>query len=156
MNINLTLFGQTIGFFIFIWFCVKYVWPPMLQAMQERQKKIADGLAASDRASHDLELAQQKAAQELREAREEAASIRENANKQASQIVEEAKKDARAQGERLVEQAHAEIDQERKQARDALRAEIATLAVAGAEKILETSVDAEAHKEMLNKLSAEL
>lgn len=156
MNINLTLFGQTIGFFIFVVFCVKYVWPPLLAAMQERQKKIADGLAASDRASHDLELAQQKAAEQLREARDEASVIVDKANKRYNQIVEEAKTDARAQGERLIEQAKAEIDQERKEARDALRAEVATLAVAGAERILESSVDAQAHSEMLEKLSAEL
>lgn len=156
MNINLTLFGQTIGFFIFVVFCVKYVWPPLLAAMQERQKKIADGLAASDRASHDLELAQQKAAEQLREAKDEASVIVDKANKRYNQIVEEAKADARTQGERLIEQAKAEIEQERKEARDALRAEVATLAVAGAERILESSVDAQAHSEMLEKLSAEL
>jgi len=156
VNINLTLFGQTIGFFIFVVFCVKYVWPPLLAAMQERQKKIADGLAASDRASHDLELAQQKAAEQLREAKDEASVIVDKANKRYNQIVEEAKADARTQGERLIEQAKAEIEQERKEARDALRAEVATLAVAGAERILESSVDAQAHSEMLEKLSAEL
>ena len=156
MNINLTMIGQTIGFFIFIAFCVKYVWPPLVQAMQERQKKIADGLAASDRANQDLELAQQRATQELREARDEAAAIVEKANKRANQIVEEAKTEAREQGDRLLAQARDEIEQERQQARDALRAEVATLAIAGAEKILESSVDAKAHSEMLDKLSAEL
>lgn len=156
MNINLTMIGQTIGFFIFIAFCVKYVWPPLVQAMQERQKKIADGLAASDRANQDLELAQQRATQELREARDEAATIVEKANKRANQIVEEAKTEAREQGDRLLAQARDEIEQERQQARDALRAEVATLAIAGAEKILESSVDAKAHSEMLDKLSAEL
>ena len=156
MNINLTMIGQTIGFFIFIAFCVKYVWPPIVQAMQERQKKIADGLAASDRANQDLELAQQRATQELREARDEAAAIVEKANKRANQIVEEAKTEAREQGDRLLAQARDEIEQERQQARDALRAEVASLAIAGAEKILESSVDAKAHSEMLDKLSAEL
>ncbi|KAA8982898.1 MULTISPECIES: F0F1 ATP synthase subunit B [Gammaproteobacteria] len=156
MNINLTMIGQTIGFFIFIAFCVKYVWPPLVQAMQDRQKKIADGLAASDRANQDLELAQQRATQELREARDEAATIVEKANKRANQIVEEAKTEAREQGDRLLAQARDEIEQERQQARDALRAEVATLAIAGAEKILESSVDAKAHSEMLDKLSAEL
>ncbi|MGM0450143.1 MAG: F0F1 ATP synthase subunit B [Pseudomonadota bacterium] len=156
MNINLTMIGQTIGFFIFIAFCVKYVWPPLVQAMQERQKKIADGLAASDRANQDLELAQQRATQELREARDEAAAIVEKANKRANQIVEEAKTEAREQGDRLLAQARDEIEQERQQARDALRAEVASLAIAGAEKILESSVDAKAHSEMLDKLSAEL
>lgn len=156
MNINLTLFGQTIGFFIFVVFCVKYVWPPLLNAMQERQKKIADGLAASDRASHDLELAQQKAAEQLREAKQEAAQLVEKANKRAADIVEQAKDDARSEGDRLIEQAKAEIEQERDHARDALRADIAALAISGAEKILETSVDAKQHSEMLDKLAAEL
>ena len=156
MNINLTLVGQLIGFAIFVWLCVKYVWPPLVQAMQERQKKIADGLAASDRASKDLELAQERATQELREARDEASTIVDKANKRANQIAEEARQEAREQGERMLAQAREEIEQERQQARDALRAEVASLAIAGAEKILESSVDAKAHSEMLEKLSAEL
>mgnify|MGYP006427487955 FL=1 len=156
MNINLTLVGQLIGFAIFVWFCVKYVWPPLVQAMQERQKKIADGLAASDRANKDLELAQERATQELREARDEASTIVEKANKRAAQIVEESKEEAREKGERMLDQAREEIEQERQQARDALRAEVASLAIAGAEKIMESSVDAKAHNEMLDKLSAEL
>ena len=156
MNINLTMLGQTIGFAIFIFFCAKYVWPPIVQAMQDRQKKIADGLAASDRANQDLELAQQRATQELREARDEAATIVEKANKRATQMVEEAKQEAKDQGDRMLAQAREEIEQERQQARDALRAEVASLAIAGAEKILESSVDAKAHSEMLDKLSAEL
>lgn len=156
MNINLTLIGQAIAFFIFVIFCMKYVWPPIMTALQERQKKIADGLAASDRAARDLELAQEKAAQELREAKQEAASLIEQANKRANQIVEASKDDARKEGQKLIEQAKAEIEQERNQAREALRAEIAAIAIAGAEKILETSVDADKHSEMLNKLAAEL
>ncbi|BES73809.1 F0F1 ATP synthase subunit B [Marinobacter nanhaiticus D15-8W] len=156
MNINLTLIGQAIAFFIFVVFCMKYVWPPIMTALQERQKKIADGLAASDRAARDLELAQEKAAQELREAKQEAASLIEQANKRANQIVEASKDDARKEGQKLIEQAKAEIEQERNQAREALRAEIAAIAIAGAEKILETSVDADKHSEMLNKLAAEL
>ncbi|WP_148864713.1 F0F1 ATP synthase subunit B [Marinobacter fonticola] len=156
MNINLTLIGQAIAFFIFVVFCMKYVWPPIMTALQERQKKIADGLAASDRAARDLELAQDKAAQELREAKQEAAALIEQANKRANQIVEASKDDARKEGQKLIEQAKAEIEQERNQAREALRAEIAAIAIAGAEKILETSVDADKHSEMLNKLAAEL
>lgn len=156
MNINLTLIGQTIAFAIFVWFCVKYVWPPLSDAMRTRQKKIAEGLAAADRASRDLELAQEKAAQEMRKAKQEAAALIEQANKRANQIVEASKGEARAEGDRLIEQAKAEIQQERTRARDGLRAEIAALAIAGAEKILETSVDAKAHSEMLDKLAAEL
>jgi len=150
------MIGQAISFFIFVVFCMKYVWPPLMAALQERQKKIADGLAASDRAARDLELAQEKAAKELREAKQEAAALIEQANKRANQIVEASKDDARREGEKLIDQARSEIEQQRHQAREALRAEIATLAVAGAEKILEKSVDAKAHSEMLDKLAAEL
>ena len=156
MNLNLTLIGQTIAFAIFVWFCVKYVWPPLSDAMRVRQKKIAEGLAAADRASRDLEMAQEKAAQEMRQAKQEAAALIEQANKRANQIVEASKAEARQEGDRLIEQAKAEIQQERNRARDGLRAEIAALAIAGAEKILETSVDAKAHSEMLDKLAAEL
>ncbi|MGP4845466.1 F0F1 ATP synthase subunit B [Marinobacter sp. 1Y8] len=156
MNINLTLIGQAIAFFIFVVFCMKYIWPPVTAALQERQKKIADGLAASDRAARDLELAQDKAAQELREAKQEGAALIEQANKRAAQIVEASKDDARKEGQKLIEQAKAEIEQERNQAREALRAEIAAIAIAGAEKILESSVDANKHSEMLDKLAAEL
>ena len=156
MNINLTMIGQAIAFFIFVVFCMKYVWPPIVAALQERQKKIADGLAASDRAERDLELAQEKSAQELRKAKQEAAALIEQANKRANQIVEASKDDARKEGQKLLDQAKAEIEQQRIQARDALRAEIAAIAIAGAEKILESSVDADKHSEMLDKLAAEL
>ncbi len=156
MNINLTMIGQAIAFFIFVVFCMKYVWPPIIAALQERQKKIADGLAASDRAARDLELAQEKSAQELRKAKQEAAALIEQANKRANQIVDASKDDARIEGQKLVDQAKAEIEYQRIQARDALRAEIAALAIAGAEKILESSVDADKHSAMLDKLAAEL
>jgi F-type H+-transporting ATPase subunit b len=156
VNINLTLIGQSIAFAIFVWFCVKYVWPPITAAMEARQKKIAEGLSAADRASLDLELAQEKAAQQMQQAKEEASALLDQANKRAAQVVDASKEDARKAGEKLIEQARVEIQQERVQARDALRAEVAALAIAGAEKILETSVDAEAHSEMLNKLAAEL
>lgn len=156
MNINLTLIGQTIAFAIFVWFCMKYVWPPITGAMRTRQQRIADGLAAADRASRDLELAQEKVAQELRQAKQQAAELIELANKRSSQIIEEAKLDARREAERLAAQAQAEIEQERNRVREALRAELAALAVAGAEKILETSVDAKVHSDMLDKLAAQL
>ena len=105
MNINLTMIGQAIAFFIFVVFCMKYVWPPIMAALQERQKKIADGLAASDRAARDLELAQEKSAQELREAKQQAAGLIEQANKRAAQIVEASKDEARKEGQKLIEQA---------------------------------------------------
>ena len=112
MNINLTLFGQMIAFVCFVVFCMKYVWPPIIAAMQERAEKIADGLAAADRASHDLELAQEKAVERLKEAKVEASGIIDAANKRASQIVEEAKDIAVVESDRVKVSAQAEIEQE--------------------------------------------
>nr|WP_255777268.1 F0F1 ATP synthase subunit B [Halomonas desiderata] len=152
----MTLIGQTIAFAIFVWFCIKYVWPPISTALHERQKKIADGLDAASRASRDLELAQEQAAQMLRESKEQASQILEQANKRASQMVEEAREQARAEGERLVASARAEIDQEINRAREELRAQVATLAIVGAERVLEASVDEKAHRKLLDKLAAEL
>lgn len=156
MNMNLTLFGQTIAFAIFVWFCMKYVWPPLTQAMQERQKKIAEGLDAAGRAQQDLKLAQEKVSNTLRETREQAAEIIEQANKQANAIVEEAKQQARAEGERLIAGAKAEIEQEMNRARDELRAQVAALAILGAEKILESKVDTKAHNKLVEKLASQL
>ena len=156
MNLNLTMIGQAISFAIFVVFCMKYVWPPVITALREREKKIADGLQAAERASRDLELAQEKASSELKEAKHQAQEIIEQANRRAVQMVEEAKDAARAEGERLIVAAKAEIDQEKNRAKEELRAQVAVLAIAGAEKILETSVDAQAHSQMLAKLAAEL
>lgn len=156
MNINLTLFGQTFAFAIFVWFCMKFVWPPITKAMQERQKKIAEGLDAAGRAQQDLKLAQEKVTNTLRETKEQATQILEQANKHASAIVEEAKQQARAEGERLVAGARAEIEQEVNRAKDHLRAQVAALAVLGAEKILESQVDAKAHNDLVEKLASQL
>ncbi|PAU77348.1 F0F1 ATP synthase subunit B [Halomonas salipaludis] len=156
MNINMTLIGQTIAFAIFVWFCIKYVWPPISQALHERQKKIADGLDAASRASRDLELAQERAEQTLRESKEQASEILEQAHKRSTQMVEEAREQARSEGERLVASARAEIDQEVNRVKDELRAQVATLALIGAERVLESSIDEKAHREMLDKLAAEL
>lgn len=156
MNINLTLFGQTIAFAIFVWFTMKFVWPPITAAMQARQKKIAEGLDAAGRAQRDLQLAQEKAAQMLRETKEQAAEILDKANKTANAIVEEAKQQARSEGERLLVSAKAENEVEVNRAKDQLRAQVAALAVAGAEKILESSVDAKAHNDLVAKLASQL
>jgi F-type H+-transporting ATPase subunit b len=156
VNINLTLFGQTIAFAIFVWFTMKFVWPPITAAMQARQKKIAEGLDAAGRAQRDLQMAQEKAAQTLRETKEQAAEILEKANKTANAIVEEAKQQARSEGERLLAGAKAEIEVEVNRAKDQLRAQVAALAVAGAEKILESSVDAKAHNDLVAKLASQL
>jgi len=156
VNINLTLFGQTIAFAIFVWFTMKFVWPPITAAMQARQKKIAEGLDAAGRAQRDLQLAQEKAAQMLRESKEQAAEILDKANKTANAIVEEAKQQARSEGERLLAGAKAEIEVEVNRAKDQLRAQVAALAVAGAEKILESSVDDKAHTDLVAKLASQL
>jgi len=156
MNLNATILGQIIAFFLFVWFCQAYVWPPIVKALEERRKKIAEGLEAASRAEHDLELAQQRAAELLREAKENSAGIIDQANKRANQIIDEAKDKAREEGSRIKAGAQAEIEQQVNQAREQLRQQVAALAVAGAEKILESSVDAKAHNDMLNKLAASL
>lgn len=156
MNINMTLLGQMIAFAIFIWFCMKYVWPPLINAMQERQKKIAEGLQEADRAAKDLELAQKKATDLLREAKEQAAQLIDQANKRGNQLIEEAKDQARAEGDRLKTAAQADIEQEVQRAKETLRAQIAALSLLGAEKILQSSVNQEAHGKMLEQLASEL
>ena len=156
MNINLTLVGELIAFFVFVVFCMKYVWPPISGAIEARQATIADGLAASDRAAKDLELAQEKATAQLKEAKAQAAEIIEAAKKRDAQIVEEAAEKAQAEKEKILAAGHAEIETERNQAKEELRQQVAILAVAGAEKILERSIDAAAHSDILDKLVAEL
>lgn len=156
MNINLTLIGQMIAFICFVLFCMKYVWPPILAAMAEREKKIADGLAAADRASHDLELAKEKAVERLTEAKHEAAGIIDAANKRGNQLVEEAKNAAVTEADRVKASAQAEIEQETNRAREQLRGQVAALSLAGAEKVLGSAIDQQAHAELVDKLAAEL
>lgn len=156
MNINATLIGQSLAFLIFVVFCMKFVWPPVIAALQERQKKIADGLDAANRAARDLELAQDKVGQQLREAKAQAAEIIEQAKKRGAQIVEEARDQARVEADRVKAQAQAEIEQEINSVKDALRAQVGSLAVGGAEKILGATIDQNAHAELVNKLAAEI
>ncbi|MEH6515593.1 MAG: F0F1 ATP synthase subunit B [Halioglobus sp.] len=156
MNINLTLIGQMLAFIGFVVFCMKYVWPPIIAAMQEREQKISDGLAAADRASHDLELAQEKAVERLKEAKTEAAGIVDSANKRANQIVDEAKGDAQLEADRVKLSAQADIEQETNRAREQLRGQVAALSLAGAEKILGAAIDQEAHAQLVEKLAEEL
>lgn len=156
MNITLTLFGQTLTFVVFVWTVHRWIWPPLIAAMRERQKTIGEGLAAAERATKDLALAKEGAAEHLRKAKEEARQIIEQARARTVVMIEDAKNDARAEGERLKEAALAEIDQDVNRAKEKLRAQVAALAVAGAEKILQTSIDRSRHGEMLAKLSAEL
>ena len=156
MNINLTLIGQSISFLFFVAFCMKFVWPAITNAMAERAKLIANGLEAAERAARDLELAQEKATSQMHDAKQEAAGIIEQANKRANQIIDEAKQQAKDEADRIKAAASSEVEQEVNRAKEELRGQVAALAVAGAEKILQSSVDANAHKALLDKLAAEL
>lgn len=156
MNINATLIGQSVIFILFVLFCMKYVWPALLGVMVAREKRIEDGLNAADRADKDLELAQQKAVTYLKDAKEKASSIIEQANKRATQIVDEAAHLATDEADRIKAQATVEVSREVAQAREKLRGEVAVLAIAGAEKVLGSSIDASSHTAMLEKLAAQL
>ena len=156
MNINATLIGQAIAFFLFVVFCMKFVWPPILQALEERKKKIADGLAAAEHGKHEQALAEERAKELLREAKEQAGEIITRADKRAAEIVDEAKGDARAEGDRLIVSAQAEIEQEVNRVKEDLRGQVVAIALAGAGKVLEREVDEAAHAELLNKLAAEI
>ncbi len=156
MNLNATLFAQLVVFLILAWFTMKFVWPPIMKALDERAGKIADGLAAADKAKADLAHAEKKASDELRKARESAAEFRSGAEKQVAQLIE----DARAEGARIVnaarEAAEAEAGAASQRAREALREQVAALAVAGAERILRKEINAQAHAELLTQLKSEL
>ena len=156
MNINLTLIGQSITFLFFILFCMKAVWPALVSVMQAREQKIAKGLENAEKADKDLELAREEAGKKLTEAKNQAAALIEQANKRASQIIDEAKAQAQLEAERIKAAAYAEVDRQVSQAREELRGKVSVLAIAGAEKILGSSVDANAHNAMLDKLAAEL
>lgn len=156
MNINLTLISQAIAFAVFIWFTVKFVWPPMLTAITERQKKIEEGLAAAERSKKDLELAQARSMDTLREAREKSTEMIGGAERQAAHIVE----DARAEAARIISLARTAAEGEAtvaaQRAKESLRDQVALLAVAGAEKILRREVNAQVHSELLASLKSEL
>ncbi len=156
MNINATLIGELIAFLVFVLFCMKYVWPPIINAIETRQQKIADGLAATDRAEQDLRLAQEKAKQHLVEAKTQASALIDQAKKREQQIIEEAAVKAQAEREKILAQAKAEVEAERIRAKEELRKQVAALAVAGAERILQRSIDEAAHSDILEKLVAEL
>ncbi len=156
MNINLTLIGQSISFLLFVIFCMKFVWPAITNAMAERAQKIAEGLEAADHAKQDLELAKQGAVKKLADAKHEAQSIIEQANKRANKIVEDAQNQAHAEADLIRAAAENDIQQEIGRAKEALKQQVSRLAVEGAEKILESSVDASEHKAMLDKLASSL
>jgi F-type H+-transporting ATPase subunit b len=156
MNINATLIGQAISFIIFVWFTMKYVWTPISAALEERKKKIADGLAAAERGKHEQELAEKRATEMMSEAKQEAAGIIAQAQKRANEIVEEAKETARAEGERIVAAANAEIEQEVNRAKEHLRGQVVSIAVAGAGKVLSREIDDKAHDDLLKDLVSQI
>lgn len=156
MNINLTLIAQLVSFAVFVWFTMRFVWPPLVQAMDERKAKIADGLAAAERGAHEQELAEKRAAETIAQAKQQAAEIKANAEKQASMIVEDAKNKAQEEGSRQLAAAQAEIEQETNKAREQLRGKVAELAVVGAEKILRKEIDANAHKDIVDAVAQQI
>ena len=156
MNFTLTLIAQALSVAIFIWLCVKFVWPPILNAIETRQKTIADGLAEAERGRSSLAEANKQTEVLLRDARARAHEVMTQAERSAAQRMEEAKAQAKAEADRIVAAAKAQIDQEVQSARQQLRDQVAALAVAGAEKILRREVDARAHSEMLDRLKAQI
>lgn len=156
MNINLTIVGQAIAFAIFIWFTARFVWPPLMKAVEDRQKQIADGLAAAERGKQDLDLASKRSADLLREAKQQAAEIILQTEKRRDEMIEEAKTAAKAEGERQLAAAKADIDQEVFRAREALRQQVADLAVNAAEKILRREIDPARHADLLDAVRQQL
>jgi len=156
MNMNATLILQSIAMMVFVWFCMKFIWPPILKAMDERRAKIADGLAASDRAEKALADANQEVEKQIMAARDKAGEIVDQANQRHGQILEQAKDDAVDERRKQVAAGEAEITQSANQAREELRATVASLAVLGARQILEKEVDENTHRELLDKLIAEI
>ena len=156
MNITATLLGQILTFAVLVWFIQRYLWEPLTTALADRQKKIADGLVAAERGEHEQELARKRAAEKIAEAKQQAAEIIAQAQKRAGEIVEEAKESARTEGERLLAAANAEIEQEANRAREQLRGQVVSLAVAGAERVLEKEVDPKAHQKLLTDLVAQI
>ncbi len=149
-----SVLGQMIVFMLFVLFTMKFVWPPIIKAMQEREAKIADGLAAADKAKAALADASSKSEEELKAARAQAQDIVTNANRQAAQLVEKAKADAQAEQDRIIANGQAEVERQAAQARDALRQQVAALAVLGAQQILKREIDAKAHADVLEQLAA--
>jgi F-type H+-transporting ATPase subunit b len=156
MNINATIIGQMIAFAVFVWFCMKYVWPPIMQALEERKKKIADGLAAAERGRHEQELAEKRAQQVIQEAKEQANEVLAQANRRGNEIVDEAKETARVEGDRILTSAKAEIEQEANRAKDELRAQVGGIALAGAAKIISREIDDKAHTDLLDELVSQI
>ena len=156
MDINLTLIGQTIAMIVFVWFCMKFIWPPILNAIEERQEQIAEGLAAAEKGQDKLLQAQAEAEEIVADARKQATSILDQAHARANEIVAEGKSDGVKERERQLTAAKAEIEQEANKAREELRGQVSAIAIASAEKILKREIDDKAHEDILGKLAQEL
>ncbi|MEY6431196.1 F0F1 ATP synthase subunit B [Thioalkalicoccus limnaeus] len=156
MNINMTLFGQMFAFALFVWFCMKFVWPPIMTALQQRKDKIAEGLAAAERGHKEQELGQQRALTLMKDAKAQGAEIVNQAQRRATEIIEEAKRDARLEGERLIVAAKAEIDREANRVREDLRERVGQLALSAAEKILQKEVNPATHKQIVDSFAKQL
>ena len=156
MNINATLIGQTIAFILFVAFCMKFVWPPIMKALEERKKTIADGLDAGEKGKYELELATRRAGEVVREAKDQANEILSQAEKRAGEVVDAAKGQAKTEAEGIMLAARAEIERERNVAREQLRVAVSTLAVAGAARILEKEIDAKTHAQLLDAVVKQL
>lgn len=156
MDINATIIGQTIAMIVFVWFCMKFVWPLIIGMIEERQTQIADGLAAADKGARSLEVAEIEKQKMLDEARGQARDIIDQANTRANGIVDEARTEAGTEKDRILASAQAEVEQETNRAREELRGQVGAIAISGAEKILQREIDAAAHKDLLDKLAAEI
>jgi F-type H+-transporting ATPase subunit b len=156
VDINLTLIGQTIAMIVFVWFCMKYIWPPILEALEERQQQIEEGLAAADKSQEALEAAEAKAEEIIAEARQQATGILDQAHARANEIVAEGKEAGVKERERQLAAAKAEIEQEANKAREELRGQVSAIALASAEKILKREIDDKAHEDILGKLAQEI
>jgi len=156
MDINATLIGQFITFAVLVWFTARFVWPPITKAMHDREKKIAGGLEDAERSKRELEMAEHKAMSIIRDARQQASKIIEEANRHSALLVEEAKQQARVEGDRILELAQHDIEREVTNAREDMRKQLATLAIAGAEKIIQRQLDPALHTNLLNDLASEI
>lgn len=156
MNINATLLGQSVAFVFFVWFTMRFIWPPIMKALEDRKARIAEGLAAAERGKQSQELAQERAREVLVEAKQQATEIIRQAQKRATGIVEEAKENARTEGDRILLAANAEIEMESNRAREQLREQLGSLVISGVEKILEKEIDAKVHQDIVNKLATEI
>ncbi|MCP4490162.1 MAG: F0F1 ATP synthase subunit B [Gammaproteobacteria bacterium] len=156
MNFNLTLIGQTITFIVFVWFCMKFVWPMLIEKLEERNARITEGLAAAERGQKDLEEAKSKIGENLNEAKQQAQEIINQAQKRANEIVDGAKDIAREEADKIKNSATADIDQQVNSAREQLRKEVSVIALAGAEQILKREVNADTHAAVLDELVAQI